>query len=197
MRFRTLAYLIILAASMACEPLAARAQDNGLVTTLNADEDDPVLGVGGDNRKMNAAAAEARRTLPVFWDLLDTYPEYAGAFRLKAAFATTDDSWEHIWMGDLSRDGDRITGTLMNRPLALIEPLQQGDTVMVHTADVSDWTIRGEGGRDYGGFTLRVFAGLLGSEEGEAIRATLQDKVIPPYADRNVLAALPPREAPK
>jgi len=197
MRFRNLACLIFLAAGMACVPLAAQAQGNDPVTTLNADEDDPVLGVDGDNRKMNAASAEARRTLPVFWDLLDTYPEYEGAFRLKAAFVTTDDSWEHIWMGDLSHDGDRITGTLMNQPLYLADPFQQGDTVTVHTADVSDWTITGEGDRDYGGFTLRVFASLIGGEEGAAMRETLQDKVIPPYADRSVLAALPPREDPR
>ncbi|MCA8903123.1 MAG: DUF2314 domain-containing protein [Hyphomonas sp.] len=190
MRFRNFVSLLILLTGFAFASLPAAAQGSDVIQ-MNVDGAEPVLGVEEENAAMNAAMAEARRTLPVFWSLFDTYPEKADAFSIKAGFETTTGTLEHIWLADLSHEGDRITGTLNNEPLYLPEGVKRGDVVTVYTRDVSDWTITGNGRKDYGGFTVRVFADLLGGEEGAALRASLKDQTLPPFADPAVVDALP------
>ena len=75
-------------------------------------------------------------------------------------------SYEHIWLDDISYDGDLFTGRLSNAPLHL-EDLKLGDKVSVATDDVSDWMIVDEDGRLTGGYTLRVLRNRMSPEEQE------------------------------
>jgi len=110
-------------------PLAAQsAADNA-----TGEARDDVEMVADEDPEMNAAIAEANRTLPQFVTRLKNPREYDQAFAIKFPLA----GWEHIWVGNLKVENGHFTGTLDNDPIN--EDYKRGDAVKVPFADVSDW----------------------------------------------------------
>jgi len=113
----------------------------------------------GDDAEMNAAIEEARRRLPEFRRALDAdarrvIPTIEGAL-VKARFESviTGDA-EHMCLEDAGFEGDNVVGTLANEPKNMPE-LSKGEWVSITADAVSDWAYR-QGGRTFGGFTIRV-----------------------------------------
>jgi len=102
---------------------------------------------------------EAQRRLPEFRRALDedarrVVPQMEGAL-VKARFESMiTHKAEHMWLEDAGFEGDMIVGTLASEPQDIPEH-KKGDWVTVSPEAVSDWAYR-EGGRTYGGFTIRV-----------------------------------------
>src|SRR5690606_8504564 len=76
-------------------------------------EPDPIVEFSEEDAAMNAAIANAR----------ETYPQFLAAFRaasardadnfmVKVGMATSDGGEEHIWVSNLSREGERLFGQL-------------------------------------------------------------------------------------
>lgn len=170
MRQRTL--LIVALAALALSS-AVRAQTPG-----NSPKKDEIVGFREGDAAMNAAIAEARRSLPTFWRLLEADPVVAASGKIKVGFDTPGGP-EHMWVREVRREGAVVKGLLDNRPVWL-KGFAKGDPVTIDPADISDWSyIREE--RMYGSYTTRVMLPHLPAEQREAYRKFLSDK---PLEDR-------------
>lgn len=143
---------------MIATPLAAQKFEGG-----NEDADEVVM-IRSADEKMNAAIAEAQRTLPQWLALLANPRGQAGDFSFKFPL----EGVEHIWVTNVARDGDYLTGNLNNRPHSLGWAL--GDPVRVPLADVSDWGYWDGKGASHGFYTIRVMLDYMGAEEAAAVR---------------------------
>lgn len=136
-----------------------------LAAPAPAQNADPTVAFEADDPVMNAAIAEARRTLPEFLAALADPPAGAADFAIKYPLG----GWEHIWVSDLGIDGEAVTGALANAPEQ--EGHSLGERVRVPIAEISDWAWRAPDGIMQGHRTTRVLLGQLPDELATAIRA--------------------------
>jgi uncharacterized protein YegJ (DUF2314 family) len=150
-----LAALALLAApaSLAAQPQTAAGTEDKLVSVSERDPD------------MNAAIAEARRTLPEFLAVVAKPPPGVRDISFKYPL----EGWEHIWVTNVQHRGDKLTGQLDNEPVA--EGYRLGQQVEVPLSQVSDWSYRGADGVMRGHRTTRVILGKLPADEAAQIRA--------------------------
>ena len=94
--------LATLLALMPALPMAAVAQ-SGVVMVPNGDPE------------MAAAISKARASLPQFWKALEQPGAGEEGFALKVAIKDGKDV-EHFWLLNVSRDGDKLSGTINNEP---------------------------------------------------------------------------------
>jgi uncharacterized protein YegJ (DUF2314 family) len=163
--------LIVLAAAVSALAVACAAAAEP--SAGNAAKPDKVVGFRESDAVMNGAIAEARRTLPVFWTLLEKDPIVAASGKIKVGFETPNGP-EHMWVRDVRRDGKVVRGVLDNRPIYLTT-LGKGDPVTVNPADISDWSYIRDG-RMFGSFTTRVMLPHMPAEQRAAYRKFLSDK---------------------
>lgn len=107
-----------------------------------------------EDPQVDAAIAEARKTLPIFWGKFDANLAGYDRFALKVGLPTGGGAEEHIWMNVVSRSGGKVVGELANEPYDLGE-LKSGSRVEVDEALISDWQYQ-KGGKLYGHFTARA-----------------------------------------
>lgn len=153
MRLRTLLAALALIAA----PVALSAQPQ------TAERDD-VVPISQNDREMNAAIAEARRTLPEFLKIVDKPPPGVDSIAFKYPLG----GWEHIWVSDVERRGNVLVGRLDNEPMQ--ENYRIGQVVEVPFAQVSDWAYRGADGVMRGHRTTRVILGRIPKDEAARIR---------------------------
>lgn len=146
-------------------------------------EEGNLINVGESNVAVNQAMAKARSTLPIFWGLMEQFPEHPDLFLIKAGLPTTQGSVEHIWVGSLRRSGDTIFGRLENEPFDLLADLHLGDEVEFRTEQVSDWSVW-DNGKQYGAFTVRAMVDFVDEELAAELRDSLHEPAIPDYADQ-------------
>ncbi len=125
---------------------------------------DPVELVSDENAAMNAAIAEAQATLPEWLGVLENPPEGYENIVFKYPLEGS----EHIWVDNVVRDGDVLTGTLSNNPVNGAYTL--GDPVRVPLSDVSDWAYFDAGGVAHGYHTVRVLFDQMDPAEVAAIK---------------------------
>lgn len=112
-----------------------------------------VVSVTDEDAEMNAAIAEAQRTLPDFLTQLKSPKNKM--FSLKVKMPTADGGAEHIWVSDVAYKGGKFSGLLDNEPVDL-PGKRRGDPVSFTEKDVTDWLIMGHKGNMSGGFTTAV-----------------------------------------
>ena len=135
--------MMAISLTAACSPASAQAAPphsdrDGTTAVLDTDPE------------MNAAIVRAQTKLSVFLDALESPPAGTSAIVFKFPLA----GWEHIWVSNVRRDGEYLTGTLNNAPIQ--EGWSEGDPVRVPLENVSDWGWRGRDGVMRGHFTTRV-----------------------------------------
>ncbi|NBB16059.1 DUF2314 domain-containing protein [Caulobacter sp. SLTY] len=162
-------FALLLAAVLVAAPMVAFAQSEPTENVLNFSEDD---------RAMNAAIGEARRTLPDFWRRFESDQQVHDSALLKVRFPVKNGGSEYMWVRDISRPGGKITGILDNVP-TLDVGVREGDRVTVDPADITDW-VYDRGGRRWGGFTIRVHISRLTGERADQIRQVLSDTPVEP-----------------
>jgi uncharacterized protein YegJ (DUF2314 family) len=145
---------------IACGPSAASSREA-------ESKGDPIINVEQDDAEMNAAKAEARRTLPEFLGVLANPPQGVSDIGFKYPLG----DWEHIWVDKVKRDGNYLTGTLANEPVQ--EKHFLGDKVRVPLSAVSDWGYRGSDGVMQGHRTTRVLLSRMSDEEAVEVKAYL------------------------
>lgn len=160
---------LILAAALFAAPAAVFAQS---ANSHRPPADKPMQFADSDPA-MNAAIAEARRSLPDFWKRFDTDPVVAETAKVKMAFDTPDGGEVHLWIRELRREGGAIVGILDNQP-ANLPGLAKGDTVTIVQARLSDWRYVRDG-RMYGGFTTRVMVPRLPADQQAMYRQILSE----------------------
>jgi uncharacterized protein YegJ (DUF2314 family) len=156
----------ILAAVLACSVAAACTAK------------DKIARVRADDPTVNAAIAQARATLPIFWKKFDAHAPGVSAYRIKAALTSAHGGVEHIWIDVLSHSGVAVRGTLANDPADLAD-LKFGSEVTAPVEKISDWMYQKDG-KIYGAFTLRVLADRQGSAERARVRAMLPPTPLEP-----------------
>lgn len=141
---------LILAGTTACSDLATTERDD-------------VTQVADDDPQMEAAKATAQRTLPEFLAVLEETPEGVSDIGFKFPLRGN----EHIWVDNVARDGDHLTGNLSNHPMQ--QEWALGDQVRVPLDQVSDWAWRDSEGNMQGRYTTRVLLDRIDPEEAAAI----------------------------
>jgi uncharacterized protein YegJ (DUF2314 family) len=118
--------LLALAALAAAAPAAAQEQDDG------TGEQFAVVTEQGDPATL-AARARAQDTLPEWLDVLAAQSPDHGGIQFQFALGGR----EYIWVENVAREGDRLTGTLVMGPVAVAGA--KGDRVEVALSEVTDW----------------------------------------------------------
>ena len=102
---------------------------------------------------MNAAIQKAQETLPGFLDALRKRASPNCQYFVKAKFREGDAS-EHMWLTELTVDGNCIHGIVANHPQLLRRPRYRQKVTVIHP-QISDWMID-EAGQVEGAFTVEV-----------------------------------------
>lgn len=158
--------LVFLMAALAA-PSAADAQPSTqLARDMTAALRGNVDWVKADDPDVNAAIAEGQRNVP---DLLAALTD-SDAFNITFKFPLG--GYEHIWVTNVRRDGDHLTGVLDNVPVQ--KEWAKGDAVRVPIADVSDFFFCDADSKPHGHYTTAVF---LDREEGAGFTATMLPKL--------------------
>lgn len=110
---------------------------------------------------MKRASAEARKTFKYFWrELTWEYRRILPAFDLAAVKAAFNDAGapadhtEHMWLNEVSFDGDALHATLVNQPNR-VRSVKAGDSVTLKLDEIEDWLL-GAHGKAFGGFTIHL-----------------------------------------
>ena len=127
--------------------------------------DDNVFYVENADEAMNWAMEKARLTMGYFLSSLEAPASYQQSFSLKAKFIDGDEV-EHIWLSEVSSDGDGLFyGTISNDPQHVTN-VKMGSKVGVTEENVSDWMVI-ENGRLIGGYTIRAYRDQMSPAQQE------------------------------
>lgn len=124
-----------------------------------------VVSVADDDPEMVAAIKKAQSTLPAFVKELQAHSTTRRYLLVKAQFVDGSVS-EHIWIADLTIDGDLFRGVLADEPKD-IKHLKFKQSVNVSKSQISDWMIV-ENGTVKGAFTTRVLRNRMTEEQRKA-----------------------------
>jgi uncharacterized protein YegJ (DUF2314 family) len=124
-----------------------------------------------NNAPLDAARAEAMRTLPVFWGKFYARPPGTSDFALKVRMSTSAGGSEYIWGEPISRTKDVVVVRLMNVP-ADIPNVSLGSDVRALVSDIWDWAYF-KGDKAYGHFTTRVLMADASPEQRAQTEALL------------------------
>ena len=121
---------------------------------------------------MTAAIAQARATLPQYWQLFE-HPENGETnFSLKVKI-TDGTKIEHFWAVDIEQKDGAILGTIDNDP-EVVKTVKMGDHIHIQEQDISDWGYV-RNGKMFGKYTLRVILNRLPPQEAAKYRQMLAD----------------------
>jgi uncharacterized protein YegJ (DUF2314 family) len=98
---------------------------------------DRIINVEDDDKEMNAAIANARSTLPQFWQVFEKPERGEEHFALKVAI-TDKNGTEHFWATEIERKDGKTMGTINNEP-DIVENVKLGTRLEIPEADISDW----------------------------------------------------------
>ena len=135
------------------DEIIAAMKGEGALKALRNSSNAAVVGASGDDPKMLAATAEARRTWPEFVKAFRNKPENSESFAAKFPFDAPDQK-EFMWVEVVSVKGDTVVGRLGNDPV-WVKDLKLGDEVKMKVSDLSDWMYLKDG-EIVGGYTVKV-----------------------------------------
>ena len=171
--------VLIAIAMLACAVQPALAQTNN-PPAQRSDAPDPVIQYSDQDAAMNAAIADARRTLPQFLAEFDAAPaSQRSAFSVKVGLPAEGGGAEHIWVSDLRREGGQLVGALANEP-QMLPGMRRGSRVVIDEALISDWSINAREGL-YGAYTTRVMLPQLDADTAAQLREMLSPAPTPAW----------------
>ncbi len=129
-----------------------------------------MISVPNLNRPMAQAIVRARETLPMFFSLSEAPEAGQGGFALKVAI-TDGRETEHFWLKVIRRDKNGFVGTIDNTPRS-VKNVKFGQRYKFPHKDISDWMYV-QGGKIFGGYTIRVLVGMMPAAEGARLKAML------------------------
>ena len=118
------------------------------------------------------AAQAARASLDGFLEKLKSPPTGTGGYAVKVGIRSGTDI-EYLWVGNLSIDGDRLSGRIDNAPRT-VKTVKAGDTHGFARADIVDWLyIDRPRRRMHGNFTACALMTREPPKEAAALRKQL------------------------
>lgn len=126
----------------------------------------------GSDPKMIKAFTDAQNTFKYLWrELSWEYRRIVPALDMacvKVAFSqevegADEPIIEHMWINNITFDGEEIKGILLNTPNELTN-VENGDEVSIPLSQISDWLFS-SGGRTYGGFTIHAMRSDMSKKE--------------------------------
>lgn len=144
-----------------------------LLAAMNVAAAQNLTDVSRENAAVNAAIAKAKSTLPVFFERnANPQPGDSGfAVKIRYDKGKGDGSGEHIWAGDVVRNGDTVTATIANEPRE-IPNLAKGQRVTVPVSRLTDWMYIRDG-KYHGAYTVRALVPFMKPDQAEAMKQRL------------------------
>ena len=157
----TRAWLLLVCISLvACSKRPAPVQDSTPVPTIQSDSD----------LELESAIQQARDTLDVFIEKLETpHPDRTFA-AVKVRFYPPDELPQDIWVDEVSYSNGVFHGNMGDDIPSL--KLEAGERITVPEEDILDWMIV-EDGKLIGGYTIRLAVQRMTPEERERFLETL------------------------
>jgi uncharacterized protein YegJ (DUF2314 family) len=118
--------------------------------------------ISDEDHELEHAVKNARHSLGFFIAVLGAKKSGDTGFEVKKAFVDGNDV-EHLWIGDLSYDGQNFHGRINNRPVD-VHNVRLGQPVTVSPREVSDWMFV-KNGKLMGGYTTRVLYARLSPQD--------------------------------
>ncbi len=134
-------------------------------------QESPVIDFEDSDAAMNAAIADARATLPIFFAVFDDPGGQATDLSLKVAVPVGNGGHEHIWTGQIRRTGEAaFEAQLANDPVDFVGKL--GDPIRFAEDEISDWGYMADDGL-HGHYTTRVMLPLMDAETAAYVETLL------------------------
>lgn len=127
-------------------------QSDNPLTVFDGNSHPPVVPVSGDDPRLKAAVARARRTWRQFESAFEERRPDQN-FAVKARIGSND-NFEYMWLSVTGIENGFIYGKLDNDPVELTS-IRCGDKVRVALRELNDWLFT-DGERMHGGFTIEV-----------------------------------------
>lgn len=131
--------------------------------------EDGISYLGSDDPDMLAAIVSARANFHIFVERLGAPKPGDSDFSVKVGVKHGENT-EHLWLSDVSVDGERITGTIGNEPQTV--PLKLGDRWEGDLSQLSDWAFLSDGLMQ-GNYTLRAMLPRMPKREREKAKLLL------------------------
>jgi uncharacterized protein YegJ (DUF2314 family) len=131
---------------------------------------DRLIEPGVDQPRVDAAMAEASKSLPQFWAKFDAREPGTTDFVVKLAMPAGHGT-EYIWADPVSHSDTEVVATLANEPFH-IEGVHSGSRVIVRPEKVVDWTYE-KNGKLYGHFTTRALLRQMTAAERAQVEPDL------------------------
>lgn len=142
------------------------------VVACSEGERDQVVMVETNDPEMVGAIAQARRTLPAFWQVFERPEHGESKFALKV-LVTDQTGEEYFWATDIARRDGKILGTIDNDP-KIVGSVKFGDRIEISEGNISDWMYM-RNGKMVGNHTVRPLFKRMPASEVERIRKMLAD----------------------
>lgn len=126
---------------------------------------------------MEQAIATAKSEVEIFITALQNPQPSQTYFSIKKPFAYEEEgvkSYEHIWLDQVSWDGEFFHGNIANEPLNTKE-VSLGQKIKIKKDDISDWMII-DGGILKGGYTIRALRSRMSDKEKKDFDASVDFK---------------------
>jgi uncharacterized protein YegJ (DUF2314 family) len=133
--------------------LLAAALVAGLATPA-CSRDDRIQVAPADDAEMQQAEAQARETLPSFWNRIKSGDPQIDLAVIKLGFPTPNGATEYLWAAVRPQSETDHRAMLLNDAVE-VSDLRAKQLVTFDPAQIGDWGYR-KGGKFYGQFTTRV-----------------------------------------
>lgn len=134
--------------------------------------EDPVIDVSADDPEMNAAIAQARESLPHFWQVFKNPAQGESDFALKVRIEDGNNV-EFFWVTNVRRDAGKVYGVIAN-DAGRVRTVKLGDEIEVADDSIADW-LYWRDGKMVGNFTLRALFKHMPDEEVERLKAMMAE----------------------
>lgn len=111
-----------------------------------------------DSPELQAAFAEARASLPIFWAELETPAPDTRLYQVRVRQPLTERAkyrYSYIWFENVERNGEEVSGEIDLRASLIKGDHKAGDRLTFPETDIVDWRFIGDGNY-YGFFTHRA-----------------------------------------
>ena len=158
MRFILLFFVLI---SFSCH-------DNKGYVNKDENEGDEVYSVEGDDKQMNLAILEAKKTYPDFIKILESGDTTCSDFSVKMKFEYGENDAEHMWLNNFYLREGMLFGILDSDPV-YVTSVKSGDTLQVDKNKISDWMYIRDNKLE-GGYTIKALYNKMNKQEKKEFR---------------------------
>lgn len=161
-------------AKQKCPKCQQKMGDNPLMSLDSAADTAQAKLAPGDDPKLQAALTKARSTVETIISALKAPKPTQASFQVKKAFEDAGMT-EHIWLSDVTIDGDQFSGTIGNDPQH-VKNVKFGQKATVAKSEISDWMFIDDG-KLVGGYSILAMRESMTPAERSSFDKSLPFKI--------------------